>query len=228
MAGFMDNLNIPYSVMQILRSNHFLPKCCRPFYSSPYSMKSLAAVFVILSVPFAATLQADQTSIISTKVMQGAGRAAVNQAAGNHNIQANVHALGRSTSINSIQGSNTPADFSQEQLDLDDEIYLSLIDSQAFANFQGLASINQVSGQNNIQTNLGSIALDSIAGLGLSDEALTNVSSQSVPSFQTSQYQADIAPDSFQDAQGVMQINQISGDGNIAVNQFSLQLPSGN
>jgi hypothetical protein len=26
----------------------------------------------------------------------------------------------------------------------------------------------------------------------------------------------------------VMQINQISGDNNVAINQFSLQLPSGN
>ncbi|CAM4377271.1 hypothetical protein [Shewanella denitrificans] len=180
------------------------------------------------------TLSADQTSVISSKVMQGAGRAAVNQASGDHNIQSNSHVFGQSTSIESIQKNDLHplAAFSnavefQAMLD-DDELHVSFIDSQAFANFQGLASINQVSGQNNIQTNLGSIALASIAGLGLSDDALTQVSSQSVPSFQTSQYHADIAPDSFLDAQGVMQVNQISGDGNIAVNQFSLQLPSGN
>jgi hypothetical protein len=185
-----------------------------------------------LVAPF--LLSADQTSIISSKVMQGAGRAAVNQASGDHNIQSNSHVFGQSTSIKSIQQNDLHplAAFSnavelQAMVD-DEEFHLSFIDSQAFANFQGLASINQVSGQNNIQTNLGSIALASIAGFGLSDDALTQVSSQSVPSFQTSQYHADIAPDSFLDAQGVLQVNQISGDGNIAVNQFSLQLPSGN
>ena len=66
-------------------------------------------------------------------------------------------------------------------------------------------------------------------GQGLNDEALTQVTSQMAPSsYQLSYYQADIAPDSFLDAQGVMQVNQISGDNNVAINQFSLQLPSGN
>ncbi|MBB1268892.1 hypothetical protein [Shewanella sp. SR44-3] len=191
-----------------------------------------AFILSVLVAPM--MLAADQTSVISTKLMQGAGRAAVNQASGDHNIQSNSHAFGKSTSIESIQQNDLQplAPISnvwdlQAMLD-EDELHVSFIDSQAFANFQGLASINQVSGQNNIQTNLGSVALDSIVGLGLSDTALTQVSSQQPPSFQTSQYHAEIAPDSFLDAQGVMQINQISGDGNIAVNQFSLQLPSGN
>jgi hypothetical protein len=191
-----------------------------------------ALMLSLLVVPM--QLTADQTSIIATKVMQGAGRAAINQAAGDHNLQSNSHVLGQSTSLHSLQKHNvqplvsfvTRSDL-QAQLE-DDELHLSVIDSQAFAHFQGLVSVNQVSGQGNIQTNLGSIALASIAGLGLSDDALTQVSSQIAPSFHPSQYHVDIAPDSFLEAQGVVQINQISGDSNIAVNQFSLQLPSGN
>jgi hypothetical protein len=194
---------------------------------------SILRAFMLSLLVAPMMLAADQTSVISSKVMQGAGRAAINQASGDHNIQSNSHAFGQNTSIESIQQNDQHplasfANAADLQAMQDDELHLSFIDSQAFANFQGLASINQVSGQNNIQTNLGSIALASIAGLGLSDDALTQVSSQSVPSFQTSQYRAEIAPDSFLDAQGVMQVNQISGDGNIAVNQFSLQLPSGN
>jgi hypothetical protein len=196
---------------------------------------SILRAFMLSLLVAPMMLAADQTSVISSKVMQGAGRAAINQASGDHNIQSNSHAFGQNTSIESIQQNDlhpltslfsNAADL--QAMPDDNELHLSFIDSQAFANFQGLVSINQVSGQNNIQTNLGSIALASIAGLGLSDDALTQVSSQSVPSFQTSQYRAEIAPDGFLDVQGVMQVNQISGDGNIAVNQFSLQLPSGN
>ncbi|AZG72044.1 hypothetical protein [Shewanella livingstonensis] len=173
---------------------------------------------------------ADDSSVIGSHVMQGAGRASINQAAGDFNIQSNSHALGYSTSIETINYSQLPQSASPSE---PNKQRLTVIDSQAFALFQGLASINQVSGELNMQANIGSIAMDStletIMGLGLNDQALTQVSSQLAPSsYQLSHYQAEIAPDSFLDAQGVMQVNQISGDNNVAINQFSLQLPSGN
>ncbi|QDE29962.1 MULTISPECIES: hypothetical protein [Shewanella] len=173
---------------------------------------------------------ADDSTVIGSHVMQGAGRASINQAAGDFNIQSNSHALGQRTSIKTIDYSQ----LTQPRLLPESTKQLTaVIDSQAFAQFQGLASINQVSGEQNIQANIGSIAMDStletIMGQGLNDEALTQVSGQMTPaSYQSSYYQADIAPDSFLDAQGVMQVNQISGDNNVAINQFSLQLPSGN
>jgi hypothetical protein len=167
---------------------------------------------------------ADDSTVIGSHVMQGAGRASINQAAGDFNIQSNSHALGQRTSIQTINYNQLPQPTSLSEFN---KQLTAVIDSQAFAQFQGLASINQVSGEQNIQANIGSIAMDStletIIGQGLNDEALTQVSS-----YQLSHYQADIAPDSFLDAQGVMQINQISGDNNVAINQFSLQLPSGN
>jgi hypothetical protein len=173
---------------------------------------------------------ADDSTVIGSHVMQGAGRASINQAAGDFNIQSNSHALGQRTSIQTINYNQLPQSTSLSEFN---KQLTAVIDSQAFAQFQGLASINQVSGEQNIQANIGSIAMDStletIIGQGLNDEALTQVSSQLAPSsYQLSHYQADIAPDSFLDAQGVMQINQISGDNNVAINQFSLQLPSGN
>jgi hypothetical protein len=173
---------------------------------------------------------ADDSTVIGSHVMQGAGRASINQAAGDFNIQSNSHALGQRTSIQTINYNQLPQPTSLSEFN---KQLTAVIESQAFAQFQGLASINQVSGEQNIQANIGSIAMDStletIIGQGLNDEALTQVSSQLAPSsYQLSHYQADIAPDSFLDAQGVMQINQISGDNNVAINQFSLQLPSGN
>lgn len=178
----------------------------------------------------AAHSYADDSSVIGSHVMQGAGRASINQAAGDFNIQSNSHAIGYTASIQTINYSH----LSQSALPPEtNKQRMAVIDSQAFALFQGLASINQVSGEQNMQANIGSIAMDStletIMGHGLDDEALTQVSSQLAPSsYQLSHYQAEIAPDSFLDAQGVMQVNQISGDNNIAINQFSLQLPSGN
>tara|TARA_R110001583_G_scaffold69131_2_gene196252 strand:+ start:149 stop:766 length:618 start_codon:yes stop_codon:yes gene_type:complete len=173
---------------------------------------------------------ADDSTVIGSHVMQGAGRASINQAAGDFNIQSNSHVLGQRTSIQTINYSLLPQPTSLSE---SNKQLTARIDSQAFAQFQGLASINQVSGEQNIQANIGSIAIDSslatIVGQGLNDEALTQVTSQMAPSsYQLSYYQADIAPDSFLDAQGVMQVNQISGDNNVAINQFSLQLPSGN
>ncbi|WP_434952925.1 hypothetical protein ACRWQL_07435 [Shewanella sp. HL-SH4] len=178
----------------------------------------------------AAHSYADDSSVIGSHVMQGAGRASINQAAGDFNIQSNSHAIGYTASIQTINYSHLPQSALPPETN---KQRMAVIDSQAFALFQGLASINQVSGERNMQANIGSIAMDStletIMGHGLDDEALTQVSSQLAPSsYQLSHYQAEIAPDSFLDAQGVMQVNQISGDNNIAINQFSLQLPSGN
>ncbi|MCL1156986.1 hypothetical protein K8B83_20525 [Shewanella inventionis] len=191
---------------------------------------SFKRVITLSMLMLATHTYADDASVIGSHVMQGAGRASVNQAAGNFNIQSNSHAIGQRTAIETINYNQLP----QSVLPSGEGKSLSsVIDSQAFAQFQGLASINQVSGEFNMQANIGTIAMDStletIMGQGLSDSALTQVSGQLSPSnYQLSHYQAELAPDSFLDAQGVMQINQISGDKNIAINQFSLQLPSGN
>jgi hypothetical protein len=193
----------------------------------PLPLKRAIQLGVLL---LAAQSYADDSSVIGSHVMQGAGRASINQAAGDFNIQSNSHAIGHSASIQTINYILSPQLTSQSE---PNKQRITVIDSQAFALFQGLASINQVSGEQNMQANTGSIAMDStletIMGQGLNDDALTQVSSQLAPSsYQLSYYQAEIAPDSFLDAQGVMQVNQISGDNNIAINQFSLQLPSGN
>lgn len=207
------------SLMEIMNRVH-----CKLLHLSLKRGVQLSALLL------AAHSYADDSSVIGSHVMQGAGRASINQAAGDFNIQSNSHALGHRASIQIINYNQLPQSTSITEVS---KQLTSVIDSQAFAQFQGLASINQVSGEQNMQANIGSIAMDStletIMGQGLNDEGLTQVSSQIAPSsYQLSHYQADIAPDSFLDAQGVMQVNQISGDNNVAINQFSLQLPSGN
>lgn len=152
------------------------------------------------------------------------GRVAINQSAGEINLQTNSHAIGGQVVILSHQKNPYIADSTYG-----DAINQTSIEELAFENSQGLISINQVSGQGNMQANLGAIGLQAVVGLGLDDKSLENVTSLSaLPMGHLDNHQSFIAPDSFENVQGIVQINQISGDGNTAINQFSLQLPSGN
>ncbi|GIU06667.1 MULTISPECIES: hypothetical protein [unclassified Shewanella] len=166
----------------------------------------------------------NRTTVGTKSFSNNSGRIAINQAAGGSNLQTNSHAIGERVIILSDQknpylplakGSNGQN--------------LSYIEALAFENAQGLISVNQVSGQGNIQANLGAIALQSVIGLGLDDNALDNIASPTaLPLEHQDTNLTVIAANSFENAQGIVQINQISGDGNSAINQFSLQLPSGN
>lgn len=152
------------------------------------------------------------------------GRLGINQSAGDRNLQTNSHAMGDHVVIRSDQ-INPYLDLSLS----DPEYNVTIIEEFAFEGAQGLISINQVSGHANVQANLGAIAMQSISGLGVEDSALDNVTSptNSTPLFGNNDV-THIANDSFSNVQGIVQINQVSGDGNSAINQFSLQLPSGN
>lgn len=167
----------------------------------------------------------DNHATVGTKSFSNnSGRIAINQAAGNRNLQSNSHAIADQVIILSDQ--QNPY---LKQLGSNTAYNLTHIEDLAFENAQGLISVNQVSGQGNIQANLGAIALQSVIGLGLDDSALNNiVSPTALPLERNDTNHAVIAPDSFENAQGIVQINQVSGDGNSAINQFSLQLPSGN
>jgi len=164
------------------------------------------------------------SSIESQTFLNVSGRLGLNQSAGDHNLQTNSHAVGSYVVIVSDQ-KNPYLDSTSNEAAYN----VTTIEELAFEGAQGLISINQVSGQGNIQANLGAIALQSISGLGIDDSALDNVASPTnvAPLFGSNNV-SRIANDSFLNAQGIIQINQISGDGNSAINQFSLQLPSGN
>lgn len=181
----------------------------------------LAPVIISMSV-----CAADQQSTIAQGTFQGSrGNVAINQAAGDHNLQANGHVIGDTVSLQHHQGTNLVLDPEHNNTSS------SRIESQAFTDFEGLLSINQVSGTGNIQANLGSIALSSSGYHSLSDNALTQVAGSGTPQLpttQSGQQRSEIALDSFSGAQGAVQANQISGDQNIAINQFSLQSPNGN
>ncbi len=171
------------------------------------------------------TVHINNAATISSQSFSHAiGRIAINQASGSDNLQSNSHGIGGVVIIASQQ-INPYLVFAN----LVSEQNSTAIDSLAFENTQGLISTNQVSGQGNIQANLGVIALQSMVLTGLEDSALGHVvSTPSSSQFSQSRDSVFMAVDSFKNAQGIVQVNQVSGDGNSAINQFSLQLSSGN
>lgn len=181
-------------------------------------------IVLVLSGP-SLPVYAEQNSLIGTGTFVNVqGRTAINLAAGDQNVQTNTHVLGGNISLMSLQENL----FNNVLADEYDAVNNSVIESMAFAGAQGLIGINQVSGQGNTQANLGTIELATVNGQGLSDHSLTQVSSSPNPVVGQSTNSTDIALDSFFEAQGIVQVNQISGDGNTAINRFSLQLSSGN
>ncbi|MCL1035809.1 hypothetical protein L2750_01375 [Shewanella submarina] len=178
----------------------------------------LLALLIITST----SLHAQDVSVIGNQAFQGAnGKASVNMASGNFNQQDNSHAIGQmahTAQLNQLAGNDLLGG---------DGDAMTAIESMAFAGFVGLLSVNQVSGDQNIQLNAGAI---SAMPASLEDGDLTLVSALSpgIDSGVLSNNQTHIAPDSLNQAQGVIQLNQISGDSNVAVNQFSLQLSGGN
>ncbi len=168
---------------------------------------------------------ADQQSTIDPGTFQGSqGKAAINQAAGHHNLQANSHVIGNTVLLQHHQESDSVLEPDH------DSTTSSRIESLAFSGFEGLIGINQVSGTGNMQANLGSVAFTSLNDFSLSDDALTLVAGSgpaALPTAQDGQHESEIALDSFSGAHTAAQINQVSGEQNIAINQFSLQFPNG-
>ncbi|MGL4476445.1 MAG: hypothetical protein ACRCT7_18645 [Shewanella sp.] len=171
--------------------------------------------------PFAA-LMTNASLIEANAFSQVRGRLAVNQAAGEDNTQTNSHAIGALASIH----------FNQQNSHLDtptNSVDISQIGNASFGNAEGLLSINQVSGQHNLQANLGVIGMD-LSSQALSDaDMLTINTAAKLPqaASASSTYTTEIASDSLLQVRGLVQINQISGSNNAAVNQFSLQFVVG-
>ncbi|MGL4614713.1 MAG: hypothetical protein ACRCVV_12610 [Shewanella sp.] len=171
----------------------------------------------------------DKSLIEAQAFSQVRGRLGVNQAAGELNTQTNSHAIGHSASV---QVTILPTSELQNQLSTlsnSPRLTHSKIDSLSFANVEGLLSVNQVSGQGNAQANLGVIALNPSAQVMTDAQMLEVNSALPLPQANVASLTSitDIGRDSLFQARGMVQINQISGSNNAAVNQFSLQFSSG-
>jgi hypothetical protein len=159
------------------------------------------------------------------------GISSVNSAAGDANQQANLHAfaLGPHTvaHINArqrmygSQPNDTPLDASVS------------IGGHAYANGQGIASINQVSGNGNTQLNGVAARLASQGIREATDGSLSATVSASAEAQASSNPHAQasgtrtvtVDPSAMEGFNGVMQLNQVAGSGNASDNLLLLSAP---
>ncbi len=193
-------------------------------------MKRLSVLVFVAAAGLASTAHAqsqDQAFIGDHAGAGSQGRIAVNQAAGTGNAQANLAAFAYSqdgvamADTHSLQTA-TPAQRAAAAR--------ATIDGTAFNGSSGALSLNQVAGSSNLQLNSIAIgnggfslvaraddaALAETAGAGTSTEGTATA---------TPDRRALIDTDAFRGSQGVVQVNQTAGVGNLSTNAIVLQLP---
>lgn len=161
-----------------------------------------------------------------------AGRIAINQAAGSGNAQANLAALALAdrglAGVGALQSAGVAAGAR-------DRLASARIDGAAFAGTRGLLSMNQVAGSGNAQANLFATgpqaAVATLAVLAdLDDAALAGVAGDAAAPAAAGAparvREAHIADGAFRGSQGVVQVNQTAGVGNVSTNAIVLQLPT--
>ncbi|MEH6418250.1 hypothetical protein [Pseudomonas sp. CGJS7] len=160
------------------------------------------------------------------------GRAALNQAAGTGNAQANLAAIATAP-----DGLALTATRARQRVDFDpgaaQRAASTRIETHAFADHAGLLQLNQSAGAGNAQLNAFDLARGASTATiaGLDDSALANVAADTAAIAPTQAAHAPrealIADDAFRGGQGVLQLNQTAGTGNASVNAIVLRLPGG-
>lgn len=157
------------------------------------------------------------------------GASAVNMSAGDLNQQANLRAFasGGTVSIRSRQ---------LQQNNYTDSPYAASasIGGAAYVDGRGLASINQASGSSNTQLNVVAAGLAMQGIRETTDGTLSAAVSASTgeqhsgnaPAPNVGSRSVAVESSAMQGFQGVMQLNQAAGSGNVTENQLLLSLPS--
>lgn len=167
-------------------------------------------------------------SVIEGRALHGAqGAIAVNQAAGDHNLQANAAALAVSEGgVAAAQVLNAQAtDPRQANAP---RVAVSVIGQQAFGGVHGLVSINQASGVGNAQANGVAIAVGN--GVVIAESLSESMLAESAAGAPAARHGAPgarvavIADSAFEGARGLVQVNQTAGSGNATANNFALSL----
>jgi|GEM_PF-49983 len=151
------------------------------------------------------------------------GNVAVNAAAGAANLQTNQRTL--NGTIDVAQRIDNPGHARPAWMETN-----TRIDGQAFSRGQGVLGVNQVAGDGNAQINSMALApagegfkeiraLEPVNPVGASDAAARDGQSGSDSS---GRYRAVVTDTAFSGFGGVLQINQVSGSGNVTANHFSM------
>lgn len=174
----------------------------------------------------------DSNTIGGTFARGAQGISSVNSAAGDANQQANLHAfaLGQRTVVR-LSARQRMYGGEPNNAPLDAGVNIS---GHAYANGQGIASINQVSGNGNTQLNgvAARLANQGIreatdGSLSVAVSASAEAQASSNPHAQASGARtATVDPSAMEGFNGVMQLNQVAGSGNASDNLLLLSAPA--
>lgn len=183
---------------------------------------AIAAVALLALPAFAQ----DQAFIGENAGAGSQGRIAVNQAAGAGNAQANLAAFAHAQ--NGIGLADT---YSRQRATPAQRAAAAsaTIDGSAFDGTSGALSLNQAAGSSNLQLNTiaigaGGFQLTHADDAALAETAVAGTSTEGTATA-TPERRALIDMDAFRGSQGVVQVNQTAGVGNLSTNAIVLQLP---
>jgi hypothetical protein len=180
---------------------------------------------------YAAILNYLDSNTISGNALSGTqGVSSVNTAAGNANLQANLHAFSTGGQAQAL----IQAQQHEHIYSPGGTLYANAtIGGHAYDNGQGMASINQVSGNSNTQLNGVAAALASQGIRETTEDTLSAAVSASAGGQTSSNPHAQaggtrnvaVDPSAMEGFNGVMQLNQVAGSGNASDNLLLLTAP---
>jgi hypothetical protein len=184
-------------------------------------MKTYIALAIISLSAFAQHSQAENRVDLGSQALSNIrGAMGVNMVAGNNNQQGNLAAIALSgPAIVQFSQQN------QSTTNLNGNQSVAILGS-ALSQSQGLVGINQGAGEANQQLNAFALSLDDsgigvVTDINLSTSVAKTPSGKVPPNTTTSIYLDDSA---LTGSKGVIQVNQVTGQGNQAVNMVSLPL----
>ena len=184
-------------------------------------MKTYIALAIISLSAFAQQSQAENRVDLGSQALSNIrGAMGVNMVAGNNNQQGNLAAIALSgPAIVQFSQQN------QSTTNLNGNQSVAILGS-ALSQSQGLVGINQGAGEANQQLNAFALSVDDsgigvVTDINLSTSVAKTPSGKVPPNTTTSIYLDDNA---LTGSKGVIQVNQVTGEGNQAVNMVSLPL----
>ncbi|MBM3117552.1 hypothetical protein [Jeongeupia naejangsanensis] len=176
---------------------------------------------------------AADTALISDSGVGSQGVLSVNVGAGESNTAANLRAIAVNPTGTAIAVVKGAAEQGAVSLPGVGTVQQALITGTAFSGFSGVLGVNQQAGKGNVSANLLGVAQGANTGVVTAftvkhaDDALLADSSanplQQLVGDVTSVQQVGIDPGAFKGTSGVVQINQVAGNGNITGNSLAVQ-----
>lgn len=190
-------------------------------------MKRAGSAIVAMLLAAPAFAQNAQAVIDAGAGAHSQGRIAINQAAGTGNAQTNLAALAHAQEGLGLADTHSTQRASNSQRAV---AAGAAIGSGAFDGVSGALSLNQAAGDSNLQLNTLSIGSGGANLVALADDAAlaetaTTGTSTEGAATATPDRRATIDLDAFRGSQGVVQVNQTAGVGNLSTNAIVLQLP---